>query len=266
MKIKKSCDIFYKFAFSKLSAIMPFVGESTVTPALGTQSLVSDEAQNKLKLEEEKKKLEEEKKKLDKQKQEEEKLLKTRNTKESAEQKAQKNGWTIVDLQKSPMTTSQMYSAVKNSVINFLGITENVDVITEIFLGQLVVETGLHAANNYNVGNIMAHDKPNEFWKGKVIVLHAHEFDKNKEKYWLFSLFRAYDNFNEGIGDWLLFMKKRIPAAIEKAKQGDVEGFVIALKAGGYYTAPLEDYMKGVKSGIKMVQKKMEKERTTATV
>ena len=201
-----------------------------------------------------------------KEKEEQEKLLRTRNTKESAEQKAQKNGWTIVELQKTPMTTSGTYSAVKNQVINFLGITENVDVITEIFLGQLVVETGLHAANNYNVGNIMAHDKPNQFWKGKVIVLHAHEFTSSKEKYWLFSLFRAYDNFNDGIGDWLLFMKNRIPAAIEKAKQGDVEGFVTALKAGGYYSAPLEDYMKGVKSGIKMVQKKMLKEKGNIAV
>ena len=60
--------------------------------------------------------------------------------------------------------------------------------------------------------------------------------------------------------------KNRIPSAIEKAKQGDVEGFVLALKAGGYYTAPVEDYMKGVKSGIKMVQRKMLQEKGTAIV
>jgi hypothetical protein len=198
MRIKKLCNYFYKLALVDTKLTNPL--DLPINPAN--------------KLEEDKKA-----KELAKQKEEQEKLLKTRNTKESAQQKAQKNGWTIVELQKTPMTTSGTYSAVKNQVINFLGITENVDVITEIFLGQLVVETGLHAANNYNVGNIMAHDKPNQFWKGKVIVLHAHEFTASKEKYWLFSLFRAYDNFNDGIGDWLLFMKNRIPAAIEKAKQ-----------------------------------------------
>ena len=238
MNLKKLCSEFYVLAALNSGLTVPITGQPDL------------------------KQIDKQKEKdLAKEKEEQEKLLRTKNTKESAEQKAQKNGWTIVELQKTPMTTSGTYSDVKNQVINFLGITENVDVITEIFLGQLVVETGLHAANNYNVGNIMAHDKPNQFWKGKVIVLHAHEFTASKEKYWLFSLFRAYDNFNDGIGDWLLFMKNRIPAAIEKAKQGDVEGFVVALKAGGYYSAPLEDYMKGVKSGIKMVQKKMLKEK-----
>jgi flagellum-specific peptidoglycan hydrolase FlgJ len=240
MNVKELCNQFFKLALVNTSLILP------IDPELAKQ-----------------KELEKQKaKELAKQKEEQEKLLKTRNTKESAEQRAAKNGWTIIELQKTPLTTSGTYSAVKNAVINFLGIKDNVDVITEIFLGQLVVETGLHAANNYNVGNIMAHDKPNQFWKGKVIILHAHEFTGKKEKYWLFSLFRAYDNLNDGIGDWLLFMKNRIPSAIEKAKQGDVEGFVLALKAGGYYTAPVEDYMKGVKNGIRMVQKKMQKERS----
>jgi flagellum-specific peptidoglycan hydrolase FlgJ len=225
MKLSKLCDLFFSLAFHKTCA----------TLGVGL---------------------------FDKAKIEQEKLLNTRNTLESAQQKAQKSGWKIVEKQTKSLSTTEVFNAVKSAVSSYLGISDNVDQVAQILMGQLSIETGgLRVAHNYNVGNIMAHGSTNQFWHGDVIVLHAHEYDKNKTKYWLYSLFRAYNNLVDGVSDWMTFLKAKFPGALEKAKTGDVDGFVVALKQGGYFTAPVEEYMKGVKSGIKSMQAKIEKER-----
>jgi len=129
-------------------------------------------------------------------------------------------------------------------------------------MGQLGMETGFKSLHNNNVGNLMAAGSPNQYWKGDVIILLAHEYDKQKQKYYLNSLFRAYDTLEEGVSDWARLLKEKFPSAVEKAKEGDITGFVTELKNNRYFTAPVESYLAGVKVWSKKSKKAPSTEET----
>ena len=58
--------------------------------------------------------------------------------------------------------------------------------------------------------------------------------------------FRAYDSPIEGATDYVKFLAKRFSGAMSQAQKGDAEGFVRALKQGGYFTGSEEDYVRSV--------------------
>ena len=58
--------------------------------------------------------------------------------------------------------------------------------------------------------------------------------------------FRAYDSAIEGATDYVKFLAKRFSGAMSQAQKGDAEGFVRALKQGGYFTGSEEDYVRSV--------------------
>lgn len=174
-----------------------------------------------------------------------------RNSNQDAINRANKYGWKIVEKVTNPPDISTIRAAVKNAAIQMLGIKENVDLAVDILMGQLGMETGFKSLHNNNVGNLMAAGSPNQYWKGDVIILLAHEYDKQKKKYYLNSLFRAYDSLNNGVCDWASLLKRKFPAAVERAADGDLEGFVTELKNNRYFTAPVESYMAGVKTWSK---------------
>jgi hypothetical protein len=58
--------------------------------------------------------------------------------------------------------------------------------------------------------------------------------------------FRAYGSAIEGATDYVKFLATRFSGAMAEARQGDAEGFVRALKQGGYFTGSQEDYVRSV--------------------
>lgn len=60
--------------------------------------------------------------------------------------------------------------------------------------------------------------------------------------------FRAYGSTLEGATDYVRFLSTRFSGAMAQARQGDAEGFVRALKQGGYFTGSEEDYVRSVTS------------------
>jgi len=174
-----------------------------------------------------------------------------RNTEQDAINRANKYGWKIVQKETNPPNISAIRSEVKNVATQVFGIKENVDATVDILMGQLGMETAFKSLHNNNVGNLMAAGSPNKYWKGNVIILLAHEYDKQEKKYYLYSLFRSYDTLNDGVSDWAFLLKNKFPAAVERAINGDIEGFVTELKKRGYFTAPAESYMAGVKTWSK---------------
>ncbi len=185
-----------------------------------------------------------------------------RNTSQDAINRANKNGWRVVKKETNPPNVSTIRSAVKNAAMQMLGVKDNVDATVDILMGQLGMETGFRALHNNNVGNLMAAGSPNQYWKGDVIILLAHEYDKQKQKYYLNSLFRAYDTLEEGVSDWARLLKEKFPSAVEKAKEGDITGFVTELKNNRYFTAPVESYLAGVKVWSKKSKKAPSTEET----
>lgn len=54
--------------------------------------------------------------------------------------------------------------------------------------------------------------------------------------------FRAYETPERGAADYLGYLERNHPQALERASRGDVSGFARSLKSRGYYTASLRDY------------------------
>ncbi len=63
--------------------------------------------------------------------------------------------------------------------------------------------------------------------------------------------FRAYASLDAGAADYLTLMRSHYGAAMGQAEQGNVEGFVHALKQSGYFTAPEAEYSGAIKSIVK---------------
>ena len=60
--------------------------------------------------------------------------------------------------------------------------------------------------------------------------------------------FASWEDLDTAAKDHLSLLFRRFPTAIEKAKAGDVDGYVRELKKRGYFTASEEEYMKAVGS------------------
>ncbi len=58
--------------------------------------------------------------------------------------------------------------------------------------------------------------------------------------------FRAYQSAQEGAGDYISLLKRRYPAAIEAAAQGEPGNFVRELKNGGYFTGNEASYVRSI--------------------
>ncbi|MBI4952602.1 MAG: hypothetical protein HY908_11260 [Myxococcales bacterium] len=58
--------------------------------------------------------------------------------------------------------------------------------------------------------------------------------------------FRAYRDIDEGARDYLQFLGGRFGGALEAAERGDTHAFATALKARGYFTAPLTGYARSL--------------------
>lgn len=60
--------------------------------------------------------------------------------------------------------------------------------------------------------------------------------------------FRAYPNAQAGARDYVDLLARRYPGALDRARQGDAEGFVRALARGGYFTSEPQAYLHALSS------------------
>jgi len=97
---------------------------------------------------------------------------------------------------------------------------------------------------NYNFGGIKGASPD-----GTTARCKTHEYI-NSKKTNLVDGFRAYRNLTDGAADYLSLLQRRYGAALERAEQGDVDGFSTALKKRGYYTAPLGIYARAMRARL----------------
>lgn len=121
-----------------------------------------------------------------------------------------------------------------------------------VLWSQYALETGRGAACwCNNIGNVKhvqgdGHDYcelPNtwEIENGKRVV-----YQPPSPQTW----FRAYASLEEAMDHHLSFLAKRYGNAWPAIEAGDPVAFATALKARGYYTAPLADYARGLSSMV----------------
>jgi len=123
-----------------------------------------------------------------------------------------------------------------------------------VIFAQTMIETGLKAFWNNNVGNVKYApskdpnddiDKKYHMLKGTWEIINGKKviFDPPHPATW----FRSFDTLAEGIEDHFKFLAgKRWKLAWSAVIEGNPTDFARKLKMQGYYTAPVEDYTKGV--------------------
>lgn len=102
----------------------------------------------------------------------------------------------------------------------------------DVLSAQACNETGLGASMfNFNFGGIKGSSP-----QGMTARCKTTEILGGEEKH-IVDGFRAYGSLTDGATDYVRFLEKRFPKAVEAAEKGDVSGFVGHLKAGHYFTA-----------------------------
>lgn len=120
-----------------------------------------------------------------------------------------------------------------------------------VLFSQIGIETGnTNYCFNSNLGNIKAHDYPNQIidymalnnvWEiinGKKVMIPASNPG---------SWFRSFPDLQSGVSFYIQFLKNnRYRSAWPAVLSGDVAQFAHQLKINGYYTAPEKDYVNGM--------------------
>lgn len=95
----------------------------------------------------------------------------------------------------------------------------------------------------WNFGNVTA----GSTWTGPVIVGPDTEPNASGAYVPITQRFRKYGSLAEAASDLITLLSfTRYLAARDALFRGDAEGYAAALRAGGYFTAPLDAYAKGI--------------------
>lgn len=100
---------------------------------------------------------------------------------------------------------------------------------------------GVAARNGYNIWNVTATRGPAHVERegGRLI--------KKRWCYW--------KTAKEGAREFIAYLKRKYPGALSRAERGDVKGYVHALKRGGYFSVPENEYAEGVEKWTKELKK-----------
>ena len=119
-----------------------------------------------------------------------------------------------------------------------------------VLLAQIAQETGFRACWNFNLGNVKA--RPSAIGPDYCELAGVWEI-QNGERIELKmgepgTQFRAFRTLNEGAAAYLEVLAHRFADAWPAVVAGDPIAFAVALKRAHYYTAPLDDYTRGLSS------------------
>jgi hypothetical protein len=115
--------------------------------------------------------------------------------------------------------------------------------LVPLLVGQVSIETGGGKGMlNYNFAGIKG---TGPF--GMSVRFRTTEGDGPTERK-IVDRFRAYRSAEEGATDYLRLLENRFGGALDKAREGDAEGFVHELKKSGYFTGNEKVYTRVVRS------------------
>lgn len=156
----------------------------------------------------------------------------------------------VVPMKKTALTGSQAAEALERAWTKRFGTPpsrETLGVIT----AQWAHETGRGShMYNFNFGGIKGTGP-----SGLSVSARTKEGFGETERT-ITDRFRAYQSAEEGAADYVEFLSKRYPRALDAAGNGDPGGFVRALKARGYFTGDERVYVKSVQSFTRLAAEK----------
>lgn len=149
-----------------------------------------------------------------------------------------------VAAKRTPIDVAEIRSAIERGYEAATGSApsaETVDVLT----AQVATETGFgEKMVGFNFGGIKGRSP-----EGTSAVCKTHEIIDGKDVV-IRDAFRSYSSADSGATDYVRFLERRFPEALEAAKVGDVEGFAHALKSRGYFTADEGAYARAMRGAM----------------
>lgn len=139
--------------------------------------------------------------------------------------------------QRTPTAPAAVRAALATAYRKQHGVEPSAGLL-DVLTAQVSLETGRgDRMFNYNFGGIKGAGP-----SGATARYRTAEITEEGTEKHITDGFRAYGSLGEGAKDYLATLTTRYPAALSAAARGDVDGFAVALKQRGYFTAHLEDY------------------------
>ncbi|MBL9028110.1 MAG: hypothetical protein JNL21_38315 [Myxococcales bacterium] len=147
-----------------------------------------------------------------------------------------------VDTRATPLSPGEIKSSLATAYQKLHG-REAPRELLDTLTAQVCTETASGARmHDYNFGGIKG-QSPN----GLTARVSTREVLDGREVK-IKDGFRAYRTPIEGALDYVSFLERRFPRALEAAEKGDVNGYVGALKAGRYFTADESAYAAAIRT------------------
>lgn len=163
-------------------------------------------------------------------------LAAARRTKPIRAEAAGRTGARAVQPQRTPLAPGRIRVAIERAYQEKHG-SKPPEAMLDVLTAHVAHETADgNKMYNHNFGGIKgtspegftAHLRTREVIRGRTIRIRDG--------------FRAYETPERGAADYLSYLERNHPQALERAEKGDVSGFAQSLKSRGYYTASLKDY------------------------
>ena len=147
-----------------------------------------------------------------------------------------------VEPKRTPLKPSEIRRAISEGYKKLHGRVISPKTL-DVLSAQVCNETALGASMyNFNFGGIKGASP-----EGLTARCGTREILDGQERH-IVDGFRAYGSAAQGASDYVAFLERKFPRAVESAEKGDVDGFVAHLKAGHYFTADAAQYTAAVKS------------------
>lgn len=125
------------------------------------------------------------------------------------------------------------------------------DTVAAIVAAQAGYETGHGVAPAWLKGNNFGNVTAGASWAGPVVEGGDKEYDTEGNVRSIVQRFRAYATVDDAARDFLALLSwNRYRPARDALFRGDSTGYVAALRAGGYFTAPLDSYTRAVNNNL----------------
>ena len=146
-----------------------------------------------------------------------------------------------VAARRTPMSVGQIRAALASAHVAVVGRAASPATL-DVLTAQVAHETARgERMFNHNFGGIKGTGT------GGATARYATHERLGGEDVKLVDGFRAYASPAEGARDYLALLKSRYGGAMAAAERGDAQGFAVALKERGYYTAPVADYAAAIR-------------------
>lgn len=124
-----------------------------------------------------------------------------------------------------------------------------------ILAAQAALESGYGSTRAYREGFNFGNVSAGSSWKGATLAGGDLEYGKDGTAKKITQAWRKYPSLAAAVSDFFSLLSwSRYQPARDRLFALDADGYAAQLRAGGYYTAPLAEYQKGLRGALAVAE------------